>query len=890
MESTDSGALAPLLCLLTRNGLRQLYTWVFLALKALGPEGARQQRSQPTGEGGMTEQAYVKAGIKIPMVYGIDSVHGAVYVHGATIFPQQINAGAAFNRGLAHKMGRVTAKDTRMAGMHWAFSPILGIATQPLWPRVFETFGEDPHLASQLGVAMIQGLQGTRTGDTINTKVEVAACMKHFVGYSNPRTGHDRSPEWIPDRMLYQYYVPSFAAAVQQGHVATAMESYNELNGVPMVSSKQYLQELLRKDLRFEGMLVTDWEEIRNLHQWHQTASSFKEAVRIAMDRTSIDMSMVPNDTSFAELLLELVNEGFTLSPPQMLLHGGGGVISEDRVDVSLGRVLHLKAKLGLIQDPELMVQEAEEALEEEKISENVVGSDEDRSLAMHMARESVVLLRNDNDLLPLQPAVSDKVLVTGPCAHSLSYLSGGWTLHWQGATTDASFTHGATLKDAIEQRSADPATKFSMVHHPAAVDAAAEAAYTVVCLGEPNYAEKPGNIDDLAMSGGQLQLLRALKETDTKLVLLLIEGRPRLLHGVADGVPAVLHGFLPGPEGGHAVSDIIFGAVNPSGRMPISYPRSAGQMPLQYWHAPTEDEAKFEFEFGDGLSYTTFEYTDVHLSKEKIRPGEAATVTLNVKNTGTVTGKEVVLLYIRDEYRSTTPEVRMLKHFKKLELEPGQTRNVSFTVTCDDLAFVDTRMEWVIEPGNFTLYVGQPKDGYPHTELKLLLHVPGTGFHTEIDTMDDGNIPWPMWGLEPGEVLPEDDLDPEDEDYDYDYEEALMKDEIIGLEVIAVLLIIGGITCVIIALWACKEKMDLQRQIMYPRVQYQNFEDIQLEDPPEVEAPVRAAEVARDSEDSIVRSLDFDVAADDAEAGPSTSRGDPEIGDGDLELTATRI
>jgi len=685
------------------------------------------------------QDAYMNTpgGAGVPMFFGIDSVHGAIYVQNATVFPQQINVGASFNPELAYRMGEITAKDTRQAGMHWAFTPILGIATQPKWPRVYETFGEDPLLSSVMGADMIKGMQGFPT--RLCAPVKVAACMKHFVGYPNPRSGHDRSPEWIPDRLLYQYYVPSFFAAIK-ADVATAMESYNELNGIPMVSSEQYLKRLLRDTLKFEGMTVTDWREIENLNDWHKSASTPKEAVRLSMERTSIDMSMVPSDTTFAKYLVQLVEDG---------------VIPEARIDESARRVLQVKYDLGLLQEqPDCPV--TAEPVEP--------GHRMDRDAALHTVRESVTLLRNQGNVLPFNASQMTKLVVTGPCADSLAYLAGGWTFHWQGALNDDEFMFGTTILGGIKEQAAEnPGLE---IHHVKGcgvsddlcneqdlkdVEEAAESADAVlVCAGEPNYTEKPGNINDLLMNNGQRQMMSQLGQLSTPMVLVLVEGRPRGLSGSADGAEAVLHAFLPGPEGGQGIAEVLFGKVNPSGHMPISYPKSTGNAPVQYWRGVTEDEAQFEFEFGDGLSFTEFTYTDLHLDTYQIRPGQSVNVEVTVTNTGGRSGKDVVLMYLRDEYRVTLPEVKILKGFQKTALlGPGEHEVIHFVITCDELAFVDVDMKWVVEPGKFTIMIGNNPGESLTTSFTL---------KPAHDSDPDGvgnTIPWPMWGQPAGHQLP---------------------------------------------------------------------------------------------------------------------------------------
>jgi len=635
------------------------------------------------------QDVFTTEGSMIPILYGLDSVHGANYVKGAALFPQQINAAASFNRELTTLMGAVTAKDTRIHGIPWTFSPILDLAAMPIWSRVFETFGEDPYLISELGVAIIQGYQGQT--NNISDPTKVAACMKHFLGYGNPRTGQDQNPSWIPDRFLYNYFIPSFQAAVDAG-AATVMESYNDINGEAVCGSKRYLQTLLREEMGFEGLLVTDWEEIKQLHRFHKIAATDKDAVKIAIGETSIDLSMVPTDTSFYEYLLELVQEG---------------VIPESRLDESVTRILQLKEDLGILDNP---YPDPNNPLLE------TVGSTEDRNGAYEMGKESVILAVNKNSILPLRPANYRRILLAGPSSDSLTYMSGGWTINWQGAPLDSLFQYGVTVREGVEavlegtgvefvwRRGCDIQGRSDPNEFEDAVYEASISDVVILCIGEDVYAEVVGNLQDITLQEGQLNLLAAMAVTGTPVIVVIFEGRSRVLTDVIDEAAAVLVAFLPGPEGGRAVADLLFGNANPSGRMPISYPKSTGII-SPYWHKVTE-RYNVQWEFGHGLSYSNFEYSNLRLSNTTITPKDQLTVSVMVRNNGPYDGKETVLLYITDEYRQIVPEVKMLKRFEKVFLAVGNEVSVTFVLTIEDLSFYGIDNKKIYESGDFTLTI----------------------------------------------------------------------------------------------------------------------------------------------------------------------------------------
>jgi len=623
--------------------------------------------------------------LKIPVLYGIDSIHGANYVVGSTIFPQNIGMAATFNGELVKKCAQITAYETRAAGLPWNFGPVLDMGRQPLWPRLFETFGEDTYLASIMAHESIKGMEGDNNLEKIDN-TGVAACMKHYLGYGFPLSGKDRTPAWIPLGFLKEYFVPPFETAVKAG-AHTLMVNSSEINGEPVHASRFYLKTLLREELGFEGLVVSDWKDIQNLHTREKVASSQKEAVKLAV-MAGVDMSMVPSDFSFYEYLLELVKEG---------------EVPVSRIDEAVRRILMVKFKLGLFENPYW-----------DKALAAGVGSAENTQTALEAARESITLLKNDG-VLPL--AGGTRVLVTGPTADRLSVMSSGWTYTWQGNDEKRYPVEKDTIREALEKRF----SKNNVVYEAGclydkevdirqALNKAKTVDVIVACLGEEAYCETPGNIDDLALPGIQYELVSKLCETGKPVILVMVEGRPRLIRGVVDKVKAVVMGYLPGNEGGRAIAEILAGDVNPSGKLPITYPRFANDLKCyDYKNSEVSDVNRYnpEFRFGYGLSYTEFTYEKLVLDKRVMEQNDGIEISVTVKNSGKVKGKEAVLLYVRDLVASVTPSVQRLKGFRKVELAPGEEKVVVFRLSPADLSFIGLDMKPTVEPGGFQVMVG---------------------------------------------------------------------------------------------------------------------------------------------------------------------------------------
>jgi beta-glucosidase len=626
----------------------------------------------------------------IPVLYGIDAIHGANYVEGATLFPQQIALAATWDTSLARRMGQIVAYETRAAGIPWNFSPVLDIGRDPQWPRFWETFGEDVLLASQMGEAMVDGYQGKDLSDP----AAVAACMKHFLGYSVTLSGRDRTQAWIPDRELRQYFLPTFRAAIDAG-ARTIMINSGEINGVPVHVNPDILKTLLRDELGFTGVAVSDWEDIKYLYTRHRVAKDYKDAIAMAIN-AGIDMSMVPTDLDFPVLLAELVREGR---------------VPMARIDEAVARILRLKQELGLFEHPMGSAHRKANAYP-------LFGAAEHALVSYQAAVEALTLLRNRGNVLPLSD--QSRILVTGPTAHSLNALNGGWTHTWQGVDTTWNTPGKTTILEAL--REALPGkvtyTPGSGIDQPAdladVTRLARDADVIVVCLGEMPYTEVVGNLNDLDLPLAQRDLLRAAKATGKPVVLVLVEGRPRTFNDVAELPDAVLMAYLPGDEGGRALADVLLGRRSPGGHLPFTYPRYSNAL-LAYDHKKTDGlDVNFGwtafdplFPFGEGLSYTTFAFSNPSLSTVTWDGMAPLTVQVDLRNTGRREGSELVACYLDDEVASITPPVKRLVAFKKVPLAPGGSTTVSFTLRLADLAFVGADGKPRVEPGTFRLLIG---------------------------------------------------------------------------------------------------------------------------------------------------------------------------------------
>ena len=617
----------------------------------------------------------------IPVLYGIDAIHGANYTLGSTLFPQQIGQAATWNPDLVKAAAQITAYETRASGIPWNFSPVLDIGRQPLWSRFFETYGEDVCLAKKMTNACITGYQGNNFGNE-----QVAACMKHFLGYSYPLSGKDRTPVWIGERELRAYFLPTFQEAILL-KAKTLMINSGELNGVPVHASYPILTTLLRNELGFEGVAVTDWEDVYKLHTTHKVAETLRDAVKMAV-MAGIDMSMTPNDFQFNELLLDLVKSG---------------EIPESRLDMSVRRILKLKMDLGL----ENMVNTKMQA------GYPLFGSDSFTRVAYNAVAESITLLKNDGDVLPLSPVT--KVWVMGNAANSLNYLNGAWSQTWLGQDARFNEPNKMTILQALQAgygkeiiTEVKPQYVLKNQRKPKILPGA-----VIYCLGETPATEIPGNIDDLAIAIPEedRKVLESLKARKVPVILVLLLGRPRIITDLDKLSRAVVHAYIPGQEGAKPLSDLLYGKINPSGRLPFTYPRSSGDI-VHYDRKRTEDnDINFGssgynplYDFGHGLSYTRFDYWGMSVKPEN----DTFNIQVLLKNTGSREGKEVVQVYYRDEFAPVTPAQKKLCAFSKISLKPGQNAKVTLKVPFSDLGDIGADMKPFKASGTIVFHAGQ--------------------------------------------------------------------------------------------------------------------------------------------------------------------------------------
>jgi beta-glucosidase len=617
--------------------------------------------------------------LKIPILYGIDAVHGMNYAYGATVFPHQIGLAATWDTELARKAAEVTAYEARAAFIPWVFSPSMDVGRMPLHARFFETFGEDTYLTAAMGEAMVQGYKG----EAVSGKYQAAATLKHFVGYSMPLSGKDRTPAWIPEPILREWFIPPFAAGIKAGANAVVLANC-ELNGFSVHGDPRLITDFLKGELAFGGVVVSDWSSISTLFEHHHVARDLKEAVKLAIN-AGVDLNMAPFDLSFPQMLISLVEEG---------------EVDRGRIDDAVRRVLAMKLDLGLFEQPFDSPGEYSE-----------FGSERFREIALTAARESMTLLKNRGNVLPLPKKA--KVLVTGFAANSMTTLNGGWTYTWQGHESDKHAAGKATILEAIVRKVGKESvrhveTDLETNHNTnRAVKAAATVDYVILCLGEPPYAENFGNIDSLSLPESQENFARRLAATGKPVILVLTEGRPRVISPFEEEMAAVLLAYLPGNEGGEAISDTLFGDANPSGRLPYTYPRLPNSLE-PYDHKPMETYALDpQYPFGHGLSFTTFEYANLILEKTELGSSDMLAVSVEVSNTGGRPGREVIQFYVSDLFASVAPPVKRLRGFQKIFLLPGEKRLVSFRLPIRDLSFVNRDNHWVLEPGEFEVSMG---------------------------------------------------------------------------------------------------------------------------------------------------------------------------------------
>lgn len=640
--------------------------------------------------------------IGIPCIYGVDQIHGTTYTQGGTLFPQGVNMGATFNRSLTREGAAISAYETRAGSIPWTYAPVVDLGRDPRWPRMWENYGEDAYVNAQMGREAVLGFQGEDPNHI--DQFHIAACMKHFMGYGVPVSGKDRTPSSITVQDMREKHFAPYVEMVKAGALSLMVNSAMN-NGLPFHANHELLTGWLKEGLNWDGMIVTDWADINNLYTRDHIVSSKKEAIKVAIN-AGIDMSMVPYEWSFCTYLKELVEEG---------------EVPMSRIDDAVRRVLRLKFRLGLFEHPYTQVEDYP-----------LFGSKEHSDVALQAAEESLVLLKNTNNILPL--AKGKKLLITGPNANSIRTLNGGWSYSWQGDKADqCGSTYNTILEAFTNKFGAENIIYEAGVTYKEggnwweenqpeiekAVAAASNADYIIACIGENSYCETPGNLTNLFLSANQINLVKALAATGKPVILILNEGRPRIIAEIEPLAKAVVNIMLPGNYGGDALANLMAGDANFSGKMPYTYPKEINSL-TTYDYKPSEHigrqmegaynydaQVSSQWAFGYGMSYTTFEYSNLKVDKDQFMADDTLTFSVDVKNTGNRSGKESVLLFSSDLVASLTPDVRRLRAFDKVELQPGEVKTVSLKIKASDLAFVGYDGKWVLEKGKFKIQCG---------------------------------------------------------------------------------------------------------------------------------------------------------------------------------------
>ena len=638
--------------------------------------------------------------IGIPCVFGLDQNHGSTYTQDGTLFPQNINVAATFNREIARRSAEATAYETRAVSVPWTYSPTVDLGRDARWPRIWENFGEDCYLSSEMGKAMVYGFQGEDPNNI--DQYHIATSMKHFMGYGVPWTGKDRTPAYISPADLREKHFAPFLAGLQAGAL-TVMVNSASVNGMPMHANKDILTGWLKEETGWDGVLITDWADINNLYTREMVAKDKKDALRIAIN-AGIDMIMEPYSCDACGYLVELVKEG---------------KIPMSRIDDACRRVLRMKYRLDLFKNPTQKLKNYPK-----------FGGEEFAKLALEGATESMVLLKNEGNILPLQHG--KKILLTGPNANQMRCLDGGWSYTWQGHRADEFAGKYNTIYEAFCKEygkenvilnqgvTYNEKGKYWEENEPqilGAVAAAKDADVIVACIGENSYTETPGNLTDLWLSENQRNLVKALAQTGKPIILVLNEGRPRLIADIEPLAQGIIDILIPGNMGGDALANLVSGKSNFSGKMPYTYPKEINSL-ANYDFKKSEEvgtmEGAYDYNakitqqwgFGYGLSYTSYQYSNLKVSQSDFRHGDIIKVSVDVKNTGKVAGKESVLLFSSDLIASMVPDGRRLRAFDKVELQPGETKTVTFELKADDLAFVGWNGKWRLEEGDFKLMI----------------------------------------------------------------------------------------------------------------------------------------------------------------------------------------
>ena len=650
----------------------------------------------------------------IPDIYGLDHNHGVTYTQGGTLFPQPINLGASFNTELARRGAEITAYESRAANCPWVYNPVVDLSRDPRWPRVYESFGEDAIVNSKMVTAEIKGYQGDDNNHI--DQYHVGTSTKHYFAYGAPWTGKDRTPAYLSPQMIREKYFEPFKAAALAGTL-TMMVNSASVNGVPVHASYEYLTKWLKEDLQWDGFLVTDWADINNLFSREHVAKDKKDAIRIAIN-AGIDMSMDPYSVEFCILLKELVQEG---------------KVKMSRIDDAVRRILRAKYRLGLFEKPNTGGKGFEK-----------FGSAEFAAASLKAAEESEVLLKNEGNILPL--AKGKKILLTGPNANQMRCLHGGWSYTWQGSKAEELSEKYNTIYEALcnkygkENIILEQGVTYNEngayydENEPQidkAVAAADKADVIIACIGENSYTETPGNLNDLWLSANQRNLVKALAKTGKPIVMVLNEGRPRLIADIEPLAKAVVDILIPGNYGGDALANLLAGDANFSAKMPYTYPREINSLNTYDYKVSEEvgtmagaynydAKVSLQWPFGYGISYTTYEYSNLKVDKKQFTAADVLTVSVDVKNTGAKAGKEAVLLYSSDLVASIVPDNKRLRDFTKIELQPGEVKTVTFLLPAKNLAFVGADGKWTLEEGDFILKVGNQTVGTACTQTKI--------------------------------------------------------------------------------------------------------------------------------------------------------------------------
>lgn len=633
------------------------------------------------------DAAIQKSRLGIPVLYGIDNIHGANYIEGSVMFPHQIAVAATWNTELSKLGAEITAYESRSASLPWNFNPNADIAMSPLWGRIAESYGEDPYLISEMTNAYINGSQHKGLENSLSS----AVCLKHFIGYGAGRNGKDRANAIIPENNLHEYFLPPFKKAIDAGAMGVMISS-NSVNGIPCHMNKRYITDILKGELGFKGVVISDFSDVEFLILAHQTAKDKREATKLAVN-AGLDLLMNPYNADVVDLIVDLVENN---------------EISMSRIDDAVTRVLRLKFQLNLFETPYNNPNEYPDFGSEKHIAANY-----------KTASEAITLLKNEKSVLPLKK--NKKILVTGYAANSLNMLNGAWSRTFLGRETKYNDTSKLTILQAIEKEMGaknvtyvDGTDYTEDINTSVAVSKAKNADYIVVCVGEIPATEKPSDINELALPKVQQELVKELSKYNKPIILVMLQGRPRIIREIEPLSNAIVMGYYPGQEGGRAISDVLFGNINPSGKLPYTYPKYSGNY-VTYYHKKTDirdvnwdfDGFYPQFEFGYGLSYSSFEYSNLNLSAASFGENDTITISVAVKNTSNIEGKETIQLYLKDLIATISPDSKRLIKFEKVNLKAQETKTVSFELTWDDFKSIGMDNTWVVEDGDFELQIG---------------------------------------------------------------------------------------------------------------------------------------------------------------------------------------